>query len=178
MTLARRASHAGIAATMLGAGVMAAGALASGPPAASQASGVPACVRQQLRVSMTHIPGSEGAGQTGYQLTISNPSRTTCQIGNHPGLKLLGAHGKRLPTRVSYQGKSAPVTIATGKHKSLHLRFSPDVAGPGEPQTKPCEPTAHSVEVLLTAPAQGSVAGPISPPTPVCEHGSMSATSL
>ena len=70
------------------------------------------------------------------------------------------------------------VTLAPGRSAAATLRFSPDVPGPGESTSGPCEQTAHTVRVTLASPGHGSLSGPISPPTAVCEHGSMTETNL
>jgi hypothetical protein len=69
------------------------------------------------------------------------------------------------------------VVIAPGHYASATARFSPDIPGPGEPQTKQCEPTAYKVRIGVP-PGGGSVVGPVTPPTPVCLHGSMVVTAL
>lgn len=127
---------------------------------------------------MTHIPGSEGAGSTGYLLNLRNLGTASCRVGNHPRLQLLGATGKNLSTHVSPFGKSGTVTIAPRRTASAHLRFSPDIPGPGEPRNGPCEPQAHSVRVTLTAPGVGATVGAVKPPTSVCEHGGIQEQPL
>jgi len=60
---------------------------------------------------------------------------------------------------------------------ALTARFSPDIPGPGEPQTgRACEPTATKLRVVVSG--GGTLLAPISPPTPVCEHGSLQVTNL
>jgi hypothetical protein len=162
-----RAGQLGVLAVL--AGVIAAGASASSPAR---------CRASQLTATMTHIPFSEGAGNTGYLLKLRNVGATRCRLGNHPRLRLLGTGGRALPTHVSTFGRSGTVTIAPHRSASARLRFSPDILGPGEPAHGPCEPKAHAVRVTLTAPAHGSTVGPVKPPTSVCEHGSMQEQPL
>jgi hypothetical protein len=55
-------------------------------------------------------------------------------------------------------------------------RFSPDVAGDGDAQTGPCQPTAHTLQV--TADGGGVTEISIKPPTSVCEQGTLSFESF
>ncbi len=137
------------------------------------------CAASKLSVKMTHIFGSDGAGHTGYSLTIKNDGASPCRLGNHPRLRLEKANGSSLPTHVSDSGASKTVMIAAHHSRSAKLRFSPDVPGPGEGAPgRPCEPVAHKVKVTLTAPAVGHLVGSVQPATSVCEHGSMIETGL
>ena len=142
-----------------------------------------------LKVKMTHIRGSDGAGHTAYRLTVRNTNKLTCGFdSNHPDLTLYRGRSvtsKRLPTHVVARGKTHSFTIAPGKAAHARLFFSPDVPGRNEPQTGPCEPKAHSVSVLLSfTRAHGGGAdavrahGPILPATSVCEHGRIVESSL
>lgn len=165
------AAPAGVAAILLG-GLLGATALGA------SAHRVVACRPQQLSVLMSHISGSDGAGQTGYALAIHNRGSSSCSLGDHPRLTLLGANGKPLRTNAVPRGRNATVTLPPRGSKSLTLRFSPDVSGPGESRTGRCEPVAFKIRVALTAPAHGSIVGPVKPPTSVCEHGGMNERPL
>lgn len=144
-------------------------------------AGVVGCHAKQLGVSMDVIPGSQGAGQTYYKLALKNASTQSCRISGWPGLRLLGKSGTPLPTHVSKAdpaGTAVLITLAPGKSASSQLQFSPDVPGTGESQTGPCEKTSYKVKVTLPSPASGTLVGAIKPPTPVCEHGSISEKAL
>lgn len=161
------------------AGQLAVLAILAGVIAASASAVAPApCRASQLTATMTHIPFSEGAGNTGYLLKLHNVGATRCRLGNHPRLRLLGTAGHALPTHVKTFGPSGTVTIAPHRTASARLRFSPDIPGPGEPGHGPCEPTAHAVRVTLTAPSHGSTVGPVKPPTSVCERGGIQEQPL
>lgn len=142
--------------------------------------------RGGLKVRMTHIAGSDGAGHTAYRLTVTNTNSVTCGFdSNHPDLTLLGARGKALPTHVVREGRSRTFTIAPGHAAHARLFFSPDVPGRNEPRKGSCEPKAHSVRVLLSftgSASQGAeaqrVTGPIRPATSVCEHGRIEESPL
>jgi hypothetical protein len=174
MRFARRAVLAAIPAATVAAGALAAGAFAAGasPSAASS------CKNTQLTAAMTVIGGSSGAGSISYKLTLKNTSSKPCRLGNRPGLGLMRANGTSLPTKVIYSGKAATVTIAAKGSRSIKLRFSPDIPGPGEPKKGPCEPKAAKVLVGLTSPASAEVIGAVKPPTSVCQKGRMQAQPL
>jgi hypothetical protein len=173
MRLSRQSSRAAGAVVGIGA-VLGGGTIV----ASATASSVAPCHAVQLSATMTHIPGSEGAGSTGYLLNVRNNGYAACRLGNHPALVLLGARGAKLPTHVSRLGKPVTVTIAPRHTASARLRFSPDIPGPGEPGKGACEPPAHGVRVSVTAPGTGTTVGPVKPPTSVCEHGGIQEQPL
>jgi Protein of unknown function (DUF4232) len=133
-----------------------------------------------LSGSFTAIPGSAGAGNILYRLRVANSSRAECGVTGIPGLALLDAHARPLPTRALASGSAGArtavlVPLRPGGSAMLTARFSPDVPGPGEPVAGgPCERTAARLRV---SPAGGgSLVVGVSPPTPVCEHGSLQLT--
>jgi hypothetical protein len=137
------------------------------------ASPAPACKPSQLTANMTLVRGSAGAGQIAYLLTLRNVSAGACRVGDHPGLRLLTSGWTRLPTHVFQFGPHRSVTIEPETSVSAHVRFSPHIPATGEPQHGRCEPLAFHVRVFLTTPATGHLAGPVAPPTSVCEYGAM-----
>ena len=125
------------------------------------------------------IPGSPGAGNIVYRLRVTNTSSKACFVTGIPGLTLLDARGRKLPTHATFGGPKGSLAavvapLAPGGAATLTARFSPDVPGPGEPVSKACERTAYKLRVAPSG--GGTTVVPISPPTPVCEHGSMSLT--
>jgi hypothetical protein len=134
------------------------------------------CKGAQLAGSFKAVPGSAGAGNIVYRLTLTNTSATTCAVTGLPSGQLLGKTGKKLPTHVRSnfpQGLTAIlVTLPNGKSTHATARFSPDIPGVGEQQTGQCETTAYSLRV--TARGGGTTTVKIMPPTPVCEHGQLS----
>jgi len=143
------------------------------PPAAAAA-----CSGADLGGSFAGVPGSAGAGQISYALTLTNTSGSACFVSGIPQLQLLDAQGGALSTAVSAeqpgQGTAAKIVIQPGGSATAQARFSPDVPGVGEQQQGQCEPTAHQLQV--TPGGGGTVTVPIEPPTPVCEHGSLRMT--
>ena len=133
------------------------------------------CKGSQLAGSFKVVPGSPGAGNIVYRLTLTNTSATTCAVTGLPVGQLLGKTGNKLPTHVRAafpQGLTAIlVTLAHGKSTHATARFSPDVPGVGEQTTGPCEKTSYSLR--MTARGGGTTTVKITPPTPVCEHGQL-----
>jgi hypothetical protein len=129
------------------------------------------------------VRGSAGAGNIVYRLRVQDTGQATCFVSGLPGVTLLDAAGRKLPTNSSFAGRPGtltavmvPLTPGTGT-ATLTARFSPDVPGPGEPTAgNQCERTAHELRVMPSG--GGSVVVRILPPTPVCEHGSLQLTSF
>jgi hypothetical protein len=125
--------------------------------------------------SFTVINGSAGAGQISYRLRVRNDSPVACFVTGLPNVQLLDQAGHDLPTNVSpaQPGKAtaARIILQPADSAVAEARFSPDVPGGSEQTDGPCEPKAYTLRV--------SVAGalldvPITPPTPVCERGTLS----
>lgn len=144
--------------------------------AATSASGsVQQCSAQHLSAKMTLIKGSFGAGNVSYKLSVKNNGPGSCIMSTYPGLKLVSATGKALPTRVKPTQKAKTNVIPAGQTATAKLRFSPDIPGPGEPTHGACEPKAAKIVVSLNP---TTVRGPINPPTSVCQKGLMTMTPL
>jgi hypothetical protein len=159
---------AGIAAGLLVGGT----ATAAAPPPT-------ACGGRDLAGSFKAVPGSPGAGSITYRLRLTNTSARACWVAGIPRLQLLGAKGGALPTKVSPaypgQGTAARIVLRPGRSAKSDARFSPDIPGPGEGTLGPCEPTAHHLRVTLGG---SSLLVAVTPPTPVCEHGSLRLSLL
>jgi hypothetical protein len=163
----RLCSHIGVLAFVV------ALALAAGSPAP--------CTAAQLGGTFSAIYGSAGAGSISYALRLRNRSRQTCFVSGLAGLRLLGKTGRPLPTHVvpAFRGglTAVRVVLRPGARAKATARFSPDIPGPGEPQTAQCEPKAYKVRVT-PPPGGGTLLAPVSPPTPVCEHGQLQLSAL
>lgn len=151
-------------------------------PTASSASpaGVPSCTSADLSTgSWKEIVGSAGAGQVSADLAVQNTSKHACTVKGFPRITLSAASGKALPTTVTEvdPGGATQLTVAPGGWIRSELRYSPDIPGPGEPQSGPCEPAAVSARVQLPGDT-GSVPIPITPPTSVCSGGTMQAKAF
>jgi Domain of unknown function (DUF4232) len=129
------------------------------------------CAGMDLSAVFTVIPGSAGAGQIGYTLTVKNTSQAPCSLHGIPQGTLVGASGAALPTRVKAAGGGGQtVALPPGASATAVARFSPDVAGTGDSQSGPCQPAARTFQLS----AGGSVAeAEIQPPTSVCERGTL-----
>jgi hypothetical protein len=140
-------------------------------------SSVALCSAAQLKATFTVVRGSAGAGNIVYKLSVTNVSSRECGLTGTPAVKLYSKTGKPLPTHVKpvFRPGLMAILVRLQPGMSAHAtaRFSPDVPGPGEPVlARQCERTSYRVR--LTPGGGGSTIGPISPPTPVCEHGTMS----
>lgn len=148
--------------------------------AATTSTTVPAtasapCAAGSLTGSFDEVPGSAGAGQIVYKLTLTNTGSTPCFVSGIPQVQLLGTTGKALPTSASAAqpgtATAAKVSLQHGDSAGAEAQFSPDVTGTGDATSGQCEPTATVLRV--TAQGGGTLDAPIQPPTPVCERGSL-----
>src|SRR5438552_17035577 len=111
-----------------------------------------ACTHAELTGTFAEVPGSGAAGQIEYVLTLKNTSGSGCWVAaTPPAVKLLDASGSPLPTKeVPAQDvtqSTPPATLEPGTAATAVVRFSPDVAGPGDSQNGPCQPKAYTLEV-------------------------------
>jgi hypothetical protein len=145
--------------------------------AGGSASGAPAgCTSGELHATFALVPGSQGAGQIGYVLTITNGGRAACALRGVGAFRLLSSTGGALPTNVRTDpGGAYTVTLAAGQWVQAAASFTPDIAGPGEPGNH-CEPVAHALRLTL-ADARGTVTAPMDP-TMVCQHGRIAISRL
>ncbi len=105
--------------------------------APSTSSNATACTGDAMSGSFTGIPGSAGAGNISYRLSVKNDSPVACFVSGLPNVQLLGAGGRELPTTVTAAqpgtGTAARIVLQPGGSATAEARFSPDVPGPGEP---------------------------------------------
>jgi hypothetical protein len=130
-----------------------------------------ACPPSRLHATFTYLPGSNGAGQVYYELTVINRSGAACPA-KITGFQLLGAGGQLRPSNVQTTG-SAEIRLAAGQWAQAQGKFSPDVSGPGE-NGNACEPVSESLRLIVDG---GVVTAPMDP-TRVCEHGSIYLSRL
>jgi hypothetical protein len=138
-------------------------------------SSATACTGDAMSGSFAVIRGSAGAGQISYRLRVKNDSPVACFVSGLPIVQLLDQAGHDLPTNVqpSQPGKAtaARIILQAGAAAVAEARFSPDVPGGSEQTDGPCEPKAYTLRVSL---AGAPLDVPITPPTPVCERGTLS----
>jgi hypothetical protein len=157
-------------------GIAVAGGIGAFAVSTVGAAATPVCVGKDLTGSFAAVPGSAGAGNISYNLRLRNRSTHTCFVSGLPQLRLVGLHGKALPTHVrpSHPGAltAVRVDVRPGGYTAATARFSPDVPGVGEGNYGPCEPKAYRARVTVP-PGGGVVVVPLVPATSVCEHGTM-----
>ena len=133
-----------------------------------------ACTGDAMSGSFAGIPGSAGAGQISYKLTVKNASPVACFVSGLPNAQLLGLGGADLPTNVTAAqpgtATAARIVLQPGDSASATARFSPDVNGVGDNTNGTCQPKASTLRVALGG---APLDAPISPPTSVCEQGSL-----
>jgi hypothetical protein len=133
-----------------------------------------ACTGDAMTGTFKGIPGSAGAGQTSYRLRVKNASPVACFVSGLPNAQLLAAGGGDLPTNVQPAqpgtATAARIVLQPGASASADARFSPDVNGTGDQTNGPCQPKASTLRVALGG---APLDVPITPPTPVCEQGSL-----
>jgi hypothetical protein len=134
-----------------------------------------ACTGDAMSGSFTVIRGSAGAGQISYQLRVKNDSPVACFVSGLPIVQLLDQAGKDLPTNVQPAkpgtATAARIILQPGASAVAEARFSPDVPGGTEQADGPCEPKSYTLRLSL---AGAPLDVPITPPTPVCERGTLS----
>jgi Protein of unknown function (DUF4232) len=131
------------------------------------------CSAAQLSGSFDGVPGSAGAGQITYRLTVKNTGSSACYVQGIPDVLLLGTSGGALPTSPSAepgQGPGARIVLQPGDSAGADARFSPDVNGTGDNQQGKCQPTATVLRVTIGG---ATLDAPVQPPTSVCERGSL-----
>jgi hypothetical protein len=130
------------------------------------------CGGADLSAAFTLVPGSAGAGQIAYTLTVKNTSPSPCSVHGIPQGTLLGASGTELPTDVKSAGGGARrLVLPPGASATAQARFSPDVAGDGDSQSGACQPAAHTFQ--LATEGGGVTEAGIKPPTSVCQRGTL-----
>jgi hypothetical protein len=140
-------------------GTMDAGRLAPAPVTAPCA---PGALRAAFRRQTAPFEGFAG-----YDLTLRNRTATACHVNSVVGLRLLGAHGRRLATRVS-AGLSSPDVIPARRTETAFAR----VATRGGR----CDAPAPR---LVVRPIGGrGLTAPISPPLAACRGGLIELSTL
>jgi hypothetical protein len=133
-----------------------------------------ACTGDAMSGSFSLVPGSAGAGQVVYRLRVKNASPVACFVSGFPKVQLLGSGGAELPTNETPDqpgtATAERVVLAPDGAATADVRFSPDVPGTGDQTGSQCQPNATTLRVALGG-APLDVA--VSPPTPVCERGTL-----
>ena len=131
------------------------------------------CTGADLAGNFALVPGSAGAGQIEYALTLTNTSQSPCFVRGVPKATLLGASAVALPTHITAAGDGGTgrIVLQPGASAVAHARFSPDVTGEGDSQSGACQPEAQTLQV--DPDGGGATDAAIKPPTSVCERGTL-----
>jgi len=129
------------------------------------------CTASDLTATLDAVAGSAGAGNIVYALKIKNGGSSACDL-TITSFQLLDSSGADNPTNVQ---PPPAANIGAGESLGYNARFSPDVNGTGDNTNGPCQPTSATLRITLGG--GGTVDAPISPPTSVCEKGSMTLTT-
>jgi len=163
---------------VVGAALLVAGCGGGSHSGATTAAGPAPCTSDALSGRFAVVPGSAGAGNIVYRLTLRNTSSSDCWVSGVlvPVAQLQDAGGASLPTHVAAAESPASTTPARivvhpGHSVKADARFSPDVPGVGEQHPGPCEAKAATLSVEATG--GGNVAAAIVPPTAVCSKGAL-----
>jgi hypothetical protein len=107
-------------------------------------------------------------------LRVKNAAPVECFVSGLPEAQLLGQGGGDLPTNVQPAqpgtATAARIVLQPGATASADARFSPDVNGTGDQTNGPCQPKATTLRVALGG---APLDAPITPPTSVCEQGTL-----
>ena len=157
------------------AGVAALAAIAASVAPAAPTISV-SCNGKQLTGSFAVVPGSAGAGNIVYKLVLKNTSGAACTVTGLPQGQLLGRKHNPLPIHVVAANRGALtavlVTLMPGQTTVATARFSPDVTGVGDSQSRRCQPVSYWFRVR--GQGGGTTVVPVKPPTSVCERGTLS----
>jgi len=141
---------------------------------ASSTTAADACTGDSMSGTFSLVPGSAGAGQVVYRLRVRNDSPVACFVSGFPKVQLLGAGGAELPTSETPDqpgtATAVRVVLAPDAAATADVRFSPDVPGTGDQTGSQCQPKATTLRVALGG---APLDVPVSPPTPVCERGTL-----
>jgi Protein of unknown function (DUF4232) len=139
----------------------------------SKSAAADPCTGADLAGNFALVPGSAGAGQIEYALTLTNTSESPCFVRGVPRATLLGASAAVLPTDITAAGDGGTgrIVLQPGASAVAHARFSPDVAGDGDSQSGACQPEAQTLQV--NPDGGGATDAAIKPPTSVCERGNL-----
>jgi Protein of unknown function (DUF4232) len=142
------------------------------PSAPAASADWPACTTFQVRITGRNLGGA--MGEAADLVRLQNVSSTACQLDGYPGLQLVAADGRLLPTTVhspsdvslSYLAPSPHrVALVPGGMSSFDLDYNvnPSGAANNEPYAVAC-PSAISVRVTLPGTDQyGTAALPMTP---------------
>ena len=175
-SVANPGAASGSTSTSASGGTASNGASTASTSAPTHGSGGACTTAEMPSGSWRVVPDSQGAGHVAADLAFQNTSGHTCTVAGFPGVSLLASNDHPLPTNVLKDTSVAVTTIKVAPGAWVHseMRYSPNIPGPGEPQTGQCEPTTvHALALLPGDSAWTHVT--LDHPTTVCEKGELQA---
>ncbi len=126
MNITSRVARRVIAATAATAAAILIPAVALAAPGHTAGQAAPAasprCTSGQL-VAWLGIPADGAAGTLGYQLEVSNISRSTCTLYGYPGVSAFGPHGGQLGSAAARDHAHAPRLVTLGRGATAHMEL-------------------------------------------------------
>lgn len=103
------------------------------------------CHTSMLAASFENLEA--GAGQRNATLVLRNISAQTCAVYGYPGMQLVGADGRLIPTTVERNTDATPklITLTPGASAVSTLKWTA-INSESEPSS-PCEPSADHAQV-------------------------------
>jgi hypothetical protein len=129
----------------------------------------PPCPTVPMHIQFTRWQATDPTGKEIYLLTVRNGYTKSCALGQ-PTVTLISKFGKYLPSH-SIASSTATVVGPYVKEYSK-VSFSPTVPGLNDNQKGRCAPKAYRIKIAFAGSA-GKVSSPVTPPTQVCEQGTM-----
>ena len=133
---------------------------------------VPRCTTAQLQVDLDQFvwPGQAGSSQAA-ELGLTNKSSEPCAVSGYPGLRLVGAQDRPMPTDVTRtDGELKEVTLQPGETawSSLAWRFTPNWDEEASPMCG-----GRMFGLLVTPPDETTEIREYAMLGHVCDHGSL-----
>lgn len=148
----------------------------SGSPAGGGTGAGGACAANGMRYATR--PEGAAAGHHYAVLQLTNAGGAPCTVSGVPGLQLLTAQGRAVPTSVTPDTSTATVqtlTLPPGASAWSRLGWGA-VPGQGDAASGPCQPTPS--QVAVTPPGQSGSVTTAWAYGSVCEQGKIRVTPL
>jgi hypothetical protein len=140
----------------------------------SAAAALPRCHTGDLDARFAEAAGGAAAGSVYLDLGLTNHSSHPCRIYGFPGMSLIDAAGRWLPTTLSRDPvQPALVTLAPGQTAWAMVHYA---HVPADDETFPCQPAAAGL--VVTPPDETTQLTIDVKLTDVCQHGRMGTAPM